>query len=506
MSSDVFVKTEGITKQFPGVTALNNVTFDIRSGEILSIVGENGAGKSTLMNILSGVYAPTSGTISFNGVPTRFKDPFDAQKHGIAMIHQELSVAPKLSVMENIFIGRLCKTKLGLVDYKTMRLRCKKQLEILCNDSIQPDQMVSELSTSQRQVVEIAKALSLNAKLVIMDEPTSSLSKSETESLLGIIKGLSQKGVSVLFISHKMDEVFAISDRIAVFRDGEYINTLNRNDTNPDEIISLMVGRTFIHTFKREHNVFGIDEAPILEIKNLNSSLLKNINLKIHKGEVLVLTGLVGAGRTELLQTIFGIEKYNSCEFYLEGKRIQINNPTDAKRFGFGLIPEGRKLTGLFMNMSVLANETICVLDQISKALIINNKKDRQKGEKISAQLAVKTPNLDQKIKYLSGGNQQKCIIGRWLLTNPKILFMDEPTHGIDVGAKAEIYKIIDNLAKEGVSILMVSSELPEVLALADRILVMKQGEIVADIQHAEASSEVIMQHAVIMKKTYACS
>ncbi|WP_273322759.1 sugar ABC transporter ATP-binding protein [Vallitalea guaymasensis] len=499
MGADVLVKFEAITKKFPGVVALQEVSFDVKRGEVHSIVGENGAGKSTLMNILSGVYLPTSGKFYFDGDYVNFKQPLDSQKAGIAMIHQELSVAPKLSVMENIFIGRLKKNKLGLVDYKTMNRLCKQQLEKLENRTIRPDQMVSDLSTSERQIVEIAKALTINAKLIIMDEPTSSLSKTETETLLKIIKALSKQGVSIMFISHRMEEVFSISDRITVLRDGQYIETLNGKDSDKNKIISLMVGREFVNTFNRKRKVYKKEEVPVLEVKKMNSKKLKDINFKLYSGEVLAITGLVGAGRTELVQALFGIEKTTSGEIYVDGKKVKINKPIDAIKMQFGLVPEGRKTAGLFLGMSVMNNMTITILNKMTKGMFIDNKKDKMLAEEYRNKLSIKTPSLNQKIKFLSGGNQQKNIIARWLMTQPRVLFLDEPTHGIDIGAKTEIYKIIDSLAKQGVAIVLVSSELPEVLLLADRVIVMRKGEITSTMNYSEVTQEKIMEKAIVI-------
>lgn len=499
MGADVLVKFEAITKKFPGVVALQEVSFDVKKGEVHSIVGENGAGKSTLMNILSGVYLPTSGKFYFDGDYVNFKQPLDSQKAGIAMIHQELSVAPKLSVMENIFIGRLKKNKLGLVDYKTMNRLCKQQLEKLENRTIRPDQMVNDLSTSERQIVEIAKALTINAKLIIMDEPTSSLSKTETETLLKIIKALSKQGVSIMFISHRMEEVFSISDRITVLRDGQYIKTLNGKDSDKNKIISLMVGREFVNTFNRNRKVYKKEEVSVLEVKKMNSKKLKDINFKLYSGEVLAITGLVGAGRTELVQALFGIEKTTSGEIYVDGKKVKINKPIDAIKMQFGLVPEGRKTAGLFLGMSVMNNMTITILNKMTKGMFIDNKKDKMLAEEYRNKLSIKTPSLNQKIKFLSGGNQQKNIIARWLMTQPRVLFLDEPTHGIDIGAKTEIYKIIDSLAKQGVAIVLVSSELPEVLLLADRVIVMRKGEITSTMNYGEVTQEKIMENAIVI-------
>lgn len=497
MDNNDLLKIENVSKSFTGVRALNNISFDVKKGEVHAIVGENGAGKSTLMNILSGVYSASEGKIFFEGNEIHFKDTRHAQQVGIAMIHQELSLASFLTVMENIYIGRLKKNSFGFIDYKKMYKECQNELDCMCITGIHPDQLVKELSISQMQIVEIIKAISLNTKLIIMDEPTSSLTKTETEMLMATIRSLKAKGISILYISHRMDEVFELADRITVLRDGEHIKTFNSSETCEKEILSLMVGREFSKIFERNHKITNNNDQPLLEVKNLSlKNKVKNISFKLYPGEVLALTGLVGSGRTELIQTIFGVNKKSSGEIFLNGEKIDINSPVKAINLGLAMVPEGRKTYGLFLNMTVRENITMVNLPKITKFLFVSDKKDKKNAKSYAENLRVKTPSIEQKVKFLSGGNQQKTIIARWLLNKPKILFLDEPTHGIDVGAKAEIYGLIDSLTREGVSIVLISSELPEVLTLADRILVMSNGSISGEISHEDGSQELIMEYA----------
>lgn len=497
MNQDVLLKIDGISKSFPGVKALDNVGFDVKRGEVHAIVGENGAGKSTLMNILSGVYTPNTGRLYFEGAEVSFKDPKHAQETGIAMIHQELSLANHLSVMENIYLGRLKTNRLGFIDYKKNNARCKNELECLGIMNITPDTLIKELSVSQMQMVEIAKALSLRSKLLIMDEPTSSLTQKETEMLFATIRSLKRNGVSVLYISHRMEEIFEISDRTTVLRDGTYIKTLNTAETTPRELVSLMVGREFNRTFLREHKAVGKDEIPVMEVRRLSyGKKVKDVSFKLYPGEIIALTGLVGAGRSEVVQTIFGLHKKNAGEILLHGEPVEINTPSQAIEKGIGLVPEGRKTQGLFLGMKVRENITIANLPKLCRMQFVASRQEHEKAEEYIAALRVKTTNSEQQVRYLSGGNQQKTIIARWLLNHPKVLFLDEPTHGVDVGAKTEIYDIINQLAKDGVAIVLISSELPEVLMLADRILVMHNGLITGELTHDEANQEVIMEYA----------
>jgi ABC-type sugar transport system ATPase subunit len=495
MSEEIICKIVNVTKAFPGVVALNNVSFDIKKGEIHAIIGENGAGKSTLMNILSGVYHPDEGHIEFEGNVVKFRDPRHAQHTGIAMIHQELSLSRYMSVAENIYQGRMLTKSFGFIDRKKMVSECWKYLRSLGVDNIDPRVLVKYLSVSQMQLVEIAKAVSLNAKLLIMDEPTSSLTTGEITLLLKIMKSLKNEGVSILFITHKLEEVLEIADRITVLRDGSYINTLQKEDATLEKMVSLMVGRNFEKKAHREFIQDYSDREVILEVQNLTASdQVKNVSFKLYKGEVLGLTGLVGSGRTELLQSIFGMEKKASGKVLINGKEVKINHPADAIKLGLGMIAENRKEQGMLLKLSVQDNMTIVHLKELSSALqFINKKKSKEISNKYVNLLSIKTPSLKQISKNLSGGNQQKTIIARWLMHQPKILFMDEPTHGIDVGAKAEIYKLIDDLSKMGVSIILLSSELPEVLALCDRIMVMHHGQLKGVLHHQEADQVKIM-------------
>jgi ABC-type sugar transport system ATPase subunit len=506
MSEDTICRIVNVTKVFPGVIALNNVSFDIKKNEIHAIIGENGAGKSTLMNILSGVYYPDEGHIEFEGNVIKFRDPRHAQHTGIAMIHQELSLSRYMSVAENIYQGRMLTKSFGFIDRKKMISECRKYLTTLGVDNIDPRVLVKYLSVSQMQLIEIAKAVSLNAKLLIMDEPTSSLTTGEITLLLKIMKSLKNEGVSILFITHKLEEVLEIADRITVLRDGSYIDTLQKDDATLEKMVSLMVGRNFEKKAHREFIQDYSDREVILEVQNLSSSdRVKNVSFKLYKGEVLGLTGLVGSGRTELLQSIFGMEKMASGKVLINGKEVKINHPADAIKLGLGMIAEDRKEQGMLLKLSVQDNMTIVHLKELSSALqFINKKRSKEISNKYVNLLSIKTPSLKQISKNLSGGNQQKTIIARWLMNQPKILFMDEPTHGIDVGAKAEIYKLIDELSKMGVSVILLSSELPEVLALCDRIMVMHHGQLKGILHHQEADQVKIMSFILENKKEIA--
>ncbi|XID92320.1 sugar ABC transporter ATP-binding protein [Paenibacillaceae bacterium WGS1546] len=493
------LRTEGISKSFPGVKALDGLNLLVNKGEVHAIVGENGAGKSTLMNILSGVYSPDEGSMVFDGQKVSFKDPRHAQAHGIAMIHQELSLATNVTVMENIFIGRLETNRFGFIRFSEMRRRCRELLESIGIDGIRPEQKIELLSISEMQMVEIVKALSLQSKLLIMDEPTASLTKKETDILLGIIKELRSKGVSVLYISHRMDEVFEISDQITVLRDGQYIRTLVTAETTPSEVISLMVGREFTRTFQRGYATYSPDAEPILQVSELTSgSKVRNVSLQVRPGEIVALTGLVGAGRSELVQSIFGINRKDAGRVWFEGREVSISSPVEAIRLGIGLVPEGRKIQGIFADMTVRENISAAGLSKFSRMLMLSLPEEKRVAEDYVRQLGIRTAGIEKEVKFLSGGNQQKAVFARWLLTKPKLLILDEPTHGVDIGAKSEIYQIIDRLARENVGIILISSELPEVLTLADRVIVMRSGEIVGELSHGEATQESIMKLAAV--------
>jgi ABC-type sugar transport system ATPase subunit len=494
----VRLRLDAVGKSFPGVQALDGIDLEIRRGEIHAIVGENGAGKSTLMNILSGVYPPDSGFVSMDGHQFKFKDTRDAQERGIAMIHQELSLAPHLSVAENIFIGRLPCNKAGFLAPDKLDREVTGLLERLNVCNFGPGTLVKELSTSQMQLVEIAKALSLNASILIMDEPTSSLTISEASSLLGLMRNLAQTGVSIIFISHRIDEVLSVADRITVLRDGKLVSARPRSEFDIDQLLACMVGREFNKSFHRAYRTFGQDDEAILCVRGLRSEpKVRDVSFDVHRGEIVALTGLVGAGRTETVEAIFGARAHDAGEIFLEGRRIEVRHPADAVGLGLGLVPEGRKVQGIFPELSVEENMTMTHLPAMCRALFIRCGERHLEAEKYREELNVKTPSLDQKIKFLSGGNQQKAIFSRWLMNKPRVLFLDEPTHGIDVGAKEEIYNLINELTNRGVAIVLVSSELPEILCLADRIFVMRDGAISAQLLHGEATQEKIMYHAI---------
>ena len=492
--SDYICRIKNITKEFPGVRALNNVSFDIKRGEIHAIIGENGAGKSTLMNILSGVYQQTSGELEFNDEIVRFTSTKMARQKGISMIHQELSLAQHMTVAENVFQGRMLKNKLGLVDRRTMCEQTKEVLEKLGAGYINANEMVSALGISQKQLVEIAKAISTNAKLLIMDEPTAALTTKEIEFLLNVMKGLREDGVSILFITHKLEEVLAVADTISVLRDGEYITCLDPKTTTMPEMIQHMVGRKS----NIESNRVFMDEsssAPVvLEVRNLSvPGRVSNVSFQLRKGEVLGLTGLVGAGRSELLNAIFGYYGQVNGEILLNGKRVVIKSCADAISKGIGLVPENRKEAGLFLKMAVRDNMVLVYARTHSKGPLINMKSTTSLAEEYVKKISIKTPGIMQKIVNLSGGNQQKVIIARWLLQQPDILMLDEPTHGIDVGAKEEIYALINEIAKQGISVILLSSELPEILRMSDRIMVMHRGKLKGILDHKEAEQVKIM-------------
>jgi len=492
------LRAEGISKAFPGVQALDRVDFEAYAGEVMALVGENGAGKSTLVKILSGVYKRDSGRIYFEGKRVEIQDPYHAQLMGISTIHQELMVTPNQTVAQNIFLGREIRRRgilgaLGFVDKREMERRAKELLERVGAD-IPPDELVKNLSVAQRQLVEIAKALSFKAKVIIMDEPTSALGPEEVEKLFEVIKQLKEQGIAIVFISHRLEEVFRIADRITILRDGKLVGYMSREEATPDKVIYLMVNRPIGDMFRKEEVVRG---EPILEVKNLSSDVVKNVSFTLYKGEILGIAGLVGSGRTELVRLIFGADPKKSGEILIEGKRVEINSPEDAVKLGIGLVPEDRQNQGLILKMSVRENIGITIIKKILKFLnFVDKIKLTRISEDFVRRLNIKTPSVFEKVLYLSGGNQQKVVLSKWLASEPKILILDEPTRGIDVGAKAEIHAIMSQLAKSGISIIMISSEMPEVLAMSDRILVMSEGKIVAEVPRREATQEKIMAYA----------
>ncbi|WP_406676827.1 sugar ABC transporter ATP-binding protein [Moorella sp. ACPs] len=485
------LKLQDITKRFPGVKALNRVSFDCLEGEVHALVGENGAGKSTLMKILSGVFRPDEGTILLEGQTVEFKCPRDAQLAGIAMIHQELSLAEGLTVAENIFMGHLPKKKLGFVNSRKMSQKTTELLQQVGLQGIDPCEKINNLSASQRQLIEIAKALSFKAKILIMDEPTSSLSLSETQNLLNLVSKLKNQGITIIYISHRLEEVFAIADRITVLRDGNCIATVTPKNVTPADIVAMMVGRKM-----DEEKIYYSQpqNENLLEVKGLTKKgKFNNINFSLRKGEILGIAGLVGSGRSDLALALFGIESDVKGLITINGNKVSIRSPRDAIKEGIAFIPEDRKLQALFLTMAVKDNIVIAAAEKNNKLGFINKKEEEIWCSEYVKRLNIRLHSVKQQIQYLSGGNQQKAIIARWLLCNPKILILDEPTRGIDVGAKQEIYQLIKSLAEKGVGVILISSELPEIMMLSNRILVMRQGRIVGELERSEATQEKVM-------------
>lgn len=504
MRDELVLEMREIDKIFPGVHALKKVNFELRKGEVHALLGENGAGKSTLINVLGGVYPIDGGQILIDGQPVVIRQIKDAQQLGIAIIHQELVLVPHMTVAENIFMGREPRTKLGTVDKKKMFRDAQEAIDAvgLCCSATD---LVCKLSVAQQQLVEIAKALSYNAKIVVMDEPTSSLMTREVDILFDTIRKLRAKGVSIIYISHRMSEFFEIADRITVMRDGEYVTTRDVEQTNTDELVFLMVGRKLENYYTRTYNKPG---ETVLEVSGLSqkSTGLEDINFSLRKGEILGFSGLVGAGRSELMRCIVGIEKYDSGEIRLFGEPAGPMDTAQAQKKGLVMVPEDRKQQGLILLNSVGFNLTINVLESFIGLGVVNKCAENEIIERHIRALNIKTPSARQKVGNLSGGNQQKVLMGKWLATNPKILILDEPTRGVDVGAKAEIYMIIDRLAKEGISVIMVSSELNEIINMCDRVLVMSDGRITGELNRSEFTQELIMSFATTMKEETAAN
>ena len=490
---EVILRMQGIRKTFPGVVALDNVNLDVRSGTVHSLMGENGAGKSTLMKCLIGMYTPDEGTVELAGDIVRFKDTKDGLEHGISMIHQELSPVPEMMVAENIWLGREPRGRLGLLSPAAM-FRKTRELFDEWKIDIDPRARMKDLTVSKQQMVEIAKAISYDAKIIIMDEPTSAIPEREVAHLHGMIKRLTDFGVAIIYITHKMDEVFRISDDITVFRDGKHVGSYPAKELDRDKLIKLMVGRELTDLFPKEEAEIG---EVVLSVQGLNrGAVVKDVSFELHRGEILGLAGLMGAGRTEVLETIFGIEKADSGEVVLNGRALRIKQPSDAIRAGMALLTEDRKLNGIMGVLSVRDNITAAALPRYSPRGVLHVGEMRKDSEDQREKLRIKTPSLSQLIKNLSGGNQQKALISRWLLTVPDVLMIDEPTRGIDVGAKSEIHRLMSMLAQEGKAIIMVSSELPEVLGMSDRILVMHEGRISGELSREEANQESVMHLA----------
>ena len=488
-----FLEMKGITKQFPGVLALNQVDLSIYPGRVLALVGENGAGKSTLMKVLSGVHRRDAGEILIEGKSVEITSPLASRQMGISIIYQELSVLNNMDVAENIFVGRE-KKKNGFVDKKRQHEEARALLERV-GLNIDTHTMTRRLSTAQKQMVEVAKALSYNSRLIIMDEPTSSLTDKETAMLMDIIRKLRDEGVAIVFISHRMNEIFEISDEIAVMRDGEMVQHMITGEVDEQQVIAAMVGRDVNDIFQKEEAPIG---DVVLEVKNLSTrSFLKDISFNVRAGEIVGFAGLVGAGRSEVMRALFAVDPRESGEIFVNGKPVEIKSTVDALNAGLGFVPEDRKEQGLILKQTVRANASLAALDSVANGWFIDQKREKALSDEYVSKLKVKTPSIEQKVMNLSGGNQQKVVIAKWMATHPKVLILDEPTRGIDVGAKKEIHLLMSELAKQGVAIIMISSELPEVLGMADRIYVMHDGRIKGEIDRANASQESIMKLAI---------
>lgn len=495
MSDEYVFEMKDISKAFGRNVVLDGVNISIRPGEVRALMGENGAGKSTLMKILGGIYSADAGAITIDGQEVSIKSVEDARRLGISFIHQEITNVPEMTIAENMFLGREPKNRLKMVDYTAMRREAQKSLDTL-GLNLDAGRLIRGLSVAQQQMIEIARAISEGARILILDEPTSSLSRSETDHLFTQIARLKERRVAMIYISHRMEETFHVCDTVTVLRDGEFIGTRNTSETTENELISMMVGREFDNLYGNERVNGG---EVVLEVMNLSTSQVSDISFSLRRGEILGFSGLVGAGRTELALALFGIDRIKSGKIILEGSEIKINKPQDAIRAGIMLVPEERKEQGLFLGHSIATNLTFQVLEEFIHNLKVDRKKETDIVAEFKQKLSIKMASTEQVAGELSGGNQQKVVISKWLAAKPKILILDEPTRGIDVGAKAEIYKLMHGLAAAGVAIIMISSELPEIINNSSRIVVMREGTVSAilDQQLAEASQEQIMSYAV---------
>lgn len=488
---EIILEVKGISKSFPGVKALKNVSATFRRGEVHVLIGENGAGKSTLMKIINGIYKADEGEIILRGEKTEILNPKQAMNDGIAMIHQELSPVLDMTIAENIFLGKEIK-KGFFIDYDTMNVESKKLLDEVGMKDVSPTMKMRHLSTSQMQMVEIAKALSYNADLIIMDEPTSSITESEVENLFDIIRKLKADGRCIIYISHKMEELFQIGDVITVFRDGMHVGDFGVDEVDEAKLIKLMVDRDLAEIYPKRNNVPG---EVAMKVENLNQTgVFENVSFEVRKGEILGFSGLMGAGRTEVMNAIFGVTKLTDGEISIGGNKVSKQSPKKMKAAGLGYVTEDRKGSGLVLGMDVADNIILASLDRLSSKFgFVNTKGARAECTKYKDALSIKTPSLKQRAGNLSGGNQQKIVLAKWLMQSPDIIIFDEPTRGIDVGAKAEIYRLIAKLAEDGKAIIFISSEMPEILGMCDRILVMSDGKISGELSAEEATQEKIL-------------
>lgn len=491
MSDHCILSIKNLSKYYPGVQALDDVSIDFYEGEVHALIGENGAGKSTLIKMISGAAKPDGGVITFHGKNYEEMSPHLSKALGIEVIYQEFNLIPTLSVAENVFMGDEIKVN-GMIDRKTLIEKTKSIFQSM-KTNIDPMALVEDLPIAYMQLVEIAKSISRQVKVLIMDEPTAPLSNSEVEILFQLVRELKNKGVTIIYISHRLPELFEISDRLTVMRDGKKIITLNTAETTKKELIKYMVGREITETCPRRE--FKPGEV-ILEVKNITGNGVKDIFFKVRKGEIFGLGGLVGAGRTELVRLLFGADKLENGEIWLEERKVRIQDPRQAVKLGFGLVPEDRKQHGAIQELSIRWNITLPILQKLSRLGVINRKKEDDCVTKHKDVLEIKTPSVDQAVKNLSGGNQQKVVLSKWMASQSKILIFDEPTRGVDVGAKQEIYKFMNNLARQGIAIIMISSEMEELLGMSDRILVLCEGRVMGELQKEEFSQENVLSLA----------
>ena len=489
------IELRDIGKQFPGVRALDAVSFDVLPGEVHALLGENGAGKSTLIKIMTGAYTPDQGSILMEGKPVTIGGPRHAQELGVAAIYQELSLYPELTIAENIFMGHQPRTSLGLIDWRTMERQARAILQDLEAGQLDPLQKVGGLSVGNQQRVEIAKALSQNARILIMDEPTAALTQRDVDQLFAIVRRLRERGVAVIYISHRLEEVFLLADRVTVLRDGQVVGTRPVAETSQPELIRMMVGRTLDALFPKSDAPIG---QPALRVQDLRyGKNVRGVSFELRHGEIVGMAGLVGAGRSEMAQVLFGITPAESGTVSIDGKAVVIRSAHQAMQLGIAYVPEDRKNQGLILPMSVRENTTLAILRRLARGGFVDRQAERKITSDYVDQLHIRTPGIGQLVRNLSGGNQQKVVIAKWLAREPKVLILDEPTRGIDVGAKAEIHRLMSALAQQGIAILMISSELPEILGMSDRVLVMRQGRIVAELARAEATQEAVIGAAM---------
>jgi len=494
-NGEIVLKMQNITKEFPGVRALDDVSIDLYKGEVLGILGENGAGKSTLIKILAGNYIKDSGVVYIDGEKFEISGPAEAMASGIRVIYQELNTLENLTVTENIFIGeQLVKGPLKVIDWKTMTSRAIQLLNIL-NVKLDPNAIMGDLTVSQKQIIEIAKAISKEAKILVMDEPTAALSEEETQSLFNIIRTLKEKNVSIIFISHRLKEIFEITDRVTVLRDGKKVGTEMTKNTDSKKLVEMMVGRDIKDMYPKREVPIG---EGVMQVKNLVAEGFNDVSFELRRGEILGIFGLLGAGRSSLVKTLFGASKIKSGEIIVNGNKINLKGPSIARDQKIGLVPLDRKAEGLALIMGVKENITLANIKDLGKSFLINKAIERKKAGKWVKEITIRTPSVEQEVNSLSGGNQQKVVLAKWLESGSQIIILNEPTRGIDVGAKIEIYKLIQDLCERGNSILMISSELPEIMSIADRIIVMSKGRFTGEYLRNEASEEKLLNSACI--------